>query len=152
MGAALAFGPIFVQRFTHGAPVSVTLLAARGRACALCLNAQNVTLGAVSAYRGGVTGSDHPRRDEVFRVAREAAALVPGLHGLVGVDLVAGDDACEVLEINARVTTPVLGLRRALALDLAAAWWTACVDGVLPVGPVRVRRPVPFAAEGADES
>ena len=143
-------GPVLVQRLEPGEAMSVSLLAVGGRACALCLNAQDVVLGPSASYRGGTAGVDHGLRDVAFLVARDAVELVPGLTGLVGVDLIVGAGGCRVLEINPRVTTPVLALPRALQLDLAPALWRACVDGVLPPGPVAVRRPVPFSVEGHD--
>lgn len=140
-------GPVVVQRLVEGMPASVTLLAAGGRAAALSLNGQDVALGATSAYRGGIAGIDHPRRERAFAVAREVVRLVPGLRGFVGVDLVIGDGGCSVLEVNPRVTTPVLGLARALRLDLAEALWRACVDAALPAEPVPAGDPAPFPVE-----
>lgn len=142
-----ASGPILVQSFVDGDPVSVSLLVAHGRSRVLGLNSQHTLPGAPFVYRGGVAGIRHPRHDEACRLARAAVALVHGLKGYVGVDLVLGEQGCSVIEINARLTTSFLGLRRALDLDLAEALWTACADGRLP-GPVRVLRPVSFAVEG----
>jgi predicted ATP-grasp superfamily ATP-dependent carboligase len=138
--------PVLLQEYVDGTAVSVSLLAARGRAQVLALNSQDVRPGKPFTYRGGVSGIGHERGDEARELACAAVSLVPGLRGLVGVDLVIGEKGCSLIEVNARVTTSIVGLRMALDLDLAEAVWRACRYGRLPKR-VRVRRPVGFAVE-----
>ena len=47
----------------------------------------------------------------VIELARRAVEVVPGLQGYVGVDLVLGEHP-QVIEINPRLTTSYVGLRR----------------------------------------
>ena len=87
----------------------------------------------------------HPRRAEACELAQRAVALVPGLRGYVGVDLVLGEETCWLIEINPRVTTSYVGLRRVVGLNMAAAIWRACRDGSLPAWrPFRL----PLPSEG----
>jgi predicted ATP-grasp superfamily ATP-dependent carboligase len=125
---------VLVQRYVDGTPASVALLVSGGRSVPLGLSHQRVRLGAPCEYLGGVACPGSPT-DEAFRVARGAVAAVPGLRGFVGVDMVLTDAGCSVVEINPRVTTSYLGLRRALPINLAEWIWRACSQGRLPCSP-----------------
>ena len=123
---------ILVQKYASGSAASVSLLVADGRSTVLSLNEQRVRAGIPFAYDGGVASWPHPRRAEACELAQRAVALVPGLRGYVGVDLVFGEETCWLIEINPRVTTSYVGLRRVVGLNMAAAIWRACRDGSLP--------------------
>ncbi len=123
---------VLVQRYVTGQAASVSLLVAGGRSVALSLNGQRVRAGAPFAYDGGVASLPHPRSAEAQALARRAVALIPGLCGYVGVDLVLGEDTCWLLEVNPRPTTSYVGLRRVIGLNMAAAIWDACREGTLP--------------------
>jgi predicted ATP-grasp superfamily ATP-dependent carboligase len=142
-------GSLLLQDYVDGAAVSVSLLVAEGRAQVLALNSQDVRAGTPYTYRGGVSGIEHERGEEACELARAAVSLVPGLRGLVGVDLVIGEHGCSLIEVNARVTTSIVGLGKAIDLDVAAAVWRACRHGELPKR-VGVRRPVSFTVESSD--
>jgi predicted ATP-grasp superfamily ATP-dependent carboligase len=131
-GGLRAAEAVLLQRYAPGTAASVSLLVAGGRALPLSLNRQDVRPGIPFSYRGGAAGLRHERVEEAFALAQRAAALVPGLRGYVGVDLVLGPERCSLIEINARMTTSYVGLRRVVDIDLAAAVWRACRDGVLP--------------------
>jgi hypothetical protein len=124
--------PVLVQRYVEGTAASVSLLVADGRSTALSLNGQRVHAGIPFAYDGGVASLSHPRRAEACELAQRAVALVPGLQGYVGVDLVLGEETCWLIEINPRPTTSYVGLRRVIDLNMAEAIWHACRDGSLP--------------------
>ena len=126
-----------------GSAASVSLLVAGGRSTVLSLNEQRVRAGIPFAYDGGVASWPHPRRAEACELAQRAVALVPGLQGYVGVDLVLGEETCWLIEINPRVTTSYVGLRRVVDLNMAAAIWRACRDGSLPAA-VAVPPPAAF--------
>lgn len=142
---------VLVQRYVEGQAASVSLLAARGRSVALSLNGQQVLAGVPFAYDGGVASLPHPRSAEARRLARKAVALVPGLCGYVGVDLVLGEETCWLIEINPRPTTSYVGLRRVIGLNMTAAVWDACRDGVLP-DDIAAPAPATFGAGWGDEA
>jgi len=157
LGAALrqpalrAAASVLVQRYVEGTAASVSLLVADGRSTALSLNGQWVRAGIPFAYDGGVAALPHPRRAEACELAQRAVALVPGLQGYVGVDLVLGEETCWLIEINPRPTTSYVGLRRVIDLNMGAANWRACRDGALPAA-VTVPPPAAFGRGWADDS
>ncbi|MFO0928109.1 MAG: ATP-grasp domain-containing protein [Gemmataceae bacterium] len=68
-------------------------------------------------YAGGAVPVA-PADDALVRAASERAiAAVPGLAGYVGVDVVIADGAAWVIEINPRLTTSYVGLRRLAAFN-----------------------------------
>jgi hypothetical protein len=142
---------VLVQRYVGGTPASVSLLVAGGRSTVLSLNGQRVSAGIPFAYDGGVASWPHPRREEACELAQRAVALVPGLKGYVGVDLVLGEETCWLIEINPRPTTSYVGLRRVIDLNMAEAIWHACRDGDLPAA-VPVPPPAAFGRGWADDS
>jgi predicted ATP-grasp superfamily ATP-dependent carboligase len=123
---------IILQSFIVGTHASVSLLIAEGRALALSLNGQNIESGCPFAYRGGIVPLTHPAAARAFEVAQAAVGLVPGLQGYVGVDLVLTQEEALLIEINPRLTTSYIGLRRVLQFNLAQAIWNACRQGKLP--------------------
>ena len=138
-----------MQRYVEGIAASVSLLVAGERSTVLSLNKQRVRAGIPFAYDGGVAAVDHPRRREACELAQRAVALVPGLRGYVGVDVVLGEDRTWLIEINPRPTTSYVGLRRVIDLNMAAAIWRACTEGVLPAAP-SVTSPCVFARRWTD--
>ncbi|GBC83888.1 D-alanine--D-alanine ligase [bacterium HR11] len=124
---------ILLQRLVPGDHASVSLLVTDdGRVRPLSLNGQRVVPGCPFTYRGGVVPLQHPLRVRAFEVAEAAVRQVPGLRGYVGVDLVLADGEAWLMEINPRLTTSYIGLRRVVPYNLARAIWAACREGRLP--------------------
>jgi predicted ATP-grasp superfamily ATP-dependent carboligase len=124
--------PILLQPYLDGEHASVSLLVARGRARALSLNRQDIVPGKPFSYRGGSLPLRHPAEASALAVAEAAAEAVPGLEGYAGVDLVLYGGQAWAIELNPRLTTSYLGLRQVLDINLPAAIWAACVEGILP--------------------
>jgi tyramine---L-glutamate ligase len=142
---------ILVQEYASGSAASVSLLVADGSSTVLSLNEQRVRPGVPFAYDGGIASWPHPRRAEASELGQRAAALVPGLRGYVGVDLILGEETCWLIEINPRLTTSYVGLRRVAGLNMAEAIWRACRDGSLPAS-VAVPSLAAFGKEWVDEA
>ncbi|MCL4367875.1 MAG: ATP-grasp domain-containing protein [Actinobacteria bacterium] len=123
---------LLLQRYIDGAHASVSLLVTGGDSVPLSLNEQWVQAGIPFVFRGGVAAISHDLRAQALDLARRAAALVPGLQGYVGVDLMLTEKRCSLIEINPRPTTSYVGVRRVVDINLAEAIWRACRDGVLP--------------------
>lgn len=123
---------LLLQRYVDGASASVSLLVAGEDSVALSLNEQWVEAGIPFVYRGGVASIHHDRRAQALDLARRAVALVPGLQGYVGVDLVVTEDGCSLIEINPRPTTSYVGVRQVVDINLAEAIWRACQKGFIP--------------------
>ena len=101
-------------------------------------------------YRGGAIISDEHLAARAHSLAARALAALPPAHGFVGVDLVLGDcpegGADVVIEINPRLTTSYVGLRRAVAENLATALIEACL-GRSPVVTL-ADRSIEFSSDG----
>ena len=133
------------------------LVDAAGRATCLGVGRQRI---AISRSRFQYRGGHMPTRDPVRieragELAGRALAAIPGLLGLVGIDLIAPlhDGALTVLEINPRPTTSVVGLLRHLAPGALARAWLDAVDGRSGAGDgladiVHAGRPAAFNADG----
>ncbi len=138
---------LLLQRYVEGTHASVSLLVAGGHSVLISLNEQWVRPGIPFVYRGGMASIAHGRRAEAIDLARRAVALVPGLQGYVGVDLILAEEGCTLLEINPRVTTSYVGVRRVVDVNPAEAIWRACGEGVLPE-TIATEGEASFAKEG----
>lgn len=124
-----------VQAHVPGVHASASLLVSGGRAVGLSLNGQRMHLeGDRYRYEGGRVPLLHPLGGRALAVACAAAEAIPGLGGYVGVDLVLADREAYVIEVNPRVTTAYVGLRRVYPANLAAAILDAA-RGRLPQAP-----------------
>ncbi len=123
---------VLMQSLARGIPASVSLLASDRDCLPLSLNLQIMDEGNRFRYAGSRVPFDHPARPLAMRAARAAVLAIPGLRGYVGVDLVLGEDAVRCIEINPRLTTSYIALRRVAKLNLAHSIWDACMAGKLP--------------------
>jgi tyramine---L-glutamate ligase len=144
-------GRLVLQRYVRGVAASVSLLADGRRAVVLTTNAQSMRrlAGPSSrpfAYRGGTTPLDHPLAKRAGEEAVRACEAIPGLRGYVGVDLVLTKSEAVVIEVNPRLTTAYLGVRSALAENVAALAIAACAGSLREPSPAR--RSVRFSASG----
>ncbi len=123
---------ILLQRFVTGNHLSVSLLASEAQVLPLSLNGQCIETGHPFHYQGGIVPYPHPAEKQALELARLAANLLPGLRGYFGIDLVLSQQGAYLIEINPRLTTSYIGLRRVLQVNLAQLIWDACLQGILP--------------------
>jgi tyramine---L-glutamate ligase len=135
-----------LQRYLEGRHFSVSMLVSRTDAVPLSLNEQHIRIGSSFAYQGGRIVETNLRGHPASEMARQAVALVPGLRGWVGVDMVLSEEKWYVIEINPRITTAYVGLRQAVAVNLAEAIWRVCRNGDFPA-PVTLDKKVIFNKE-----
>ncbi|MFZ5790387.1 MAG: ATP-grasp domain-containing protein [Pseudomonadota bacterium] len=110
-----------IQPYLPGAAASLSLLCCDGQVALLSCNSQDVCIeGGRFHYRGGVVGGAEDRRAVYEPLAARIATALPDLWGHAGIDLVEASDGPVVLEINPRLTTSYVGLRRALGANPAA--------------------------------
>ncbi len=123
---------ILLQQYVAGTHASVSLLVSPSGVLPLSLNEQRVSVGTPFHYEGGTIPLKHRREPLAMDCARRAVSLVPGLRGYVGVDMVLTEDQVFVIEINPRLTTSYVGLRRVININLAEAVRNACIEDTLP--------------------
>lgn len=132
-GTGAAAGMV-VQPYVPGEAASLSVLCREGRAWLLSVNAQRIAIGpdGVFAYHGSGVGALARRADELRPLAAAVAAALPGLWGYIGIDVVLGADGPQVVDVNPRLTTSYVGLRRALGVN-PAGLVLALLDGEPPV-------------------
>jgi tyramine---L-glutamate ligase len=126
---------VIAQEFIEGIPVSVSILSTGAEALPVSLNLQDITLATPcedSTYNGGLVPFEHPLRDEAFSAAKRLVESFGYLRGYVGVDMVLTKDKAFVIEINSRLTTSYVGLRKVTYFNLAEAIIKAVVKNELP--------------------
>jgi tyramine---L-glutamate ligase len=124
--------PFFlIQDYVEGDCCSVSLLTDGQEAIPVSLNLQKININnSYVNYNGGKTPLEHPLKDEAFSVAKKSVESIKGLRGYVGVDLILGDDVY-LVEINSRITTPYIALRKLVNFNLGQAVLDAA-QGILP--------------------
>ena len=115
---------LLVQEFITGSAASVSLFSTSSEAVPISLNHQNITIEtpeASSSYEGGSVPFDNTLQTEAFEVSKKIVKSLPGLRGYVGVDFILTDEMAVALEINPRLTTSYVGLRKVTNFNLAQA-------------------------------
>ncbi len=156
--ALRAYDRLLIQPYRAGLVCSASfLMGPDGQAHLLAVGRQRIAVreGGQVEYRGGELPIPFETQDlsPVYRVLE----LIPGLFGFVGVDFVVVEatGAVEVIEINPRVTTSIVGLVRLARSGTIARAWLKLVepddrfDMSLEVGKIATAPPVRFAADGS---
>lgn len=123
------------QKMIRGEAASVCVISTGDKAVAVALNKQFVTLGLPdeeSGYYGGAVPFDHILEDVALRAAEKAVEATGGLKGYVGVDIILTDEGPVVMEINPRLTTSYVGLRRVVNFNPAETIIDAVTNRKLP--------------------
>lgn len=114
-----------IERFIDGEPLSVSLLCVRGSAELLSVNRQRIEIDARGriGFHGveiAVEAIDGARAQRLQDLASRVANALPGLFGIVGIDLVwHRSRGPVVIEVNPRPTTSYVGLSARLGRNLA---------------------------------
>jgi predicted ATP-grasp superfamily ATP-dependent carboligase len=109
-----------VQPFVPGRPISLSILAQHGSAWLLTCNTQDIRRSEAGfAYQGGIVGGAEDLRRVLTAIAEAIGAALPSLWGYVGIDLVVCEDGPVLLEINPRLTSSYLGLRKSIGMNPA---------------------------------
>jgi predicted ATP-grasp superfamily ATP-dependent carboligase len=96
-------------------------------------------------FRGSIVGGLEQRRPHLEPVAVMVAAAMPDLWGYVGIDFIDSAAGPLVLEVNPRLTTSYVGLRRAIGLNPAEL-----VLGLIDQDLGAIERPLRVEAERVD--
>jgi predicted ATP-grasp superfamily ATP-dependent carboligase len=123
------------QEFVKGESASVSLISTGDEALPISFNKQNVSLrtpDSASTYHGGFVPLDNPLRREAFAMAKRVVESIRGLVGYVGVDFVLTEKKPVLIELNPRLTTSYVGLRKVVGLNPAKAIVDAVTKHKLP--------------------
>jgi len=123
------------QEVVRGEAVSACVISTGDKAVAVTLNRQSVKLASPyeeSGYCGGAVPFEHSLEREALKSAERAAEGIGGLKGYVGVDMILTEDEAVVLEVNPRLTTSYVGLRRVTNFNPAEAIVDAVIGRKLP--------------------
>ncbi len=124
-----------VQEYIRGIPASVSLISTGYKALPISLNKQTLLLSGPeknSSFKGGLVPFFSNYIDEAFRIARETVEPILDLKGYIGVDLVLTERGPVVVEVNPRLTTSYVGLRRAVNINIGKAILDAVLQKALP--------------------
>ncbi|SNB78393.1 Predicted ATP-dependent carboligase, ATP-grasp superfamily [Arboricoccus pini] len=109
---------MILEPLVEGVPLSLTLLCAEGEAWLLTANRQLVRMEAERfVFDGLLVGGAEQKRPAMETLAGRIARAMPGLWGLVGVDLIDTFAGPVVIEVNPRPTTAYAALHRALGIN-----------------------------------
>ena len=108
------------QPWCEGPSLSLSIICHDGKARLLSCNQQHVRRHDSRLDLEGITVNALDDALGIYsNIARRISAVMPGLHGYVGVDLISTEAGPIVLEINPRLTTSYCGLREALGVNPA---------------------------------
>ena len=123
--------PYFImQNYIEGVSCSVSLLSNGKNAVSLSLNAQNIIKDNGFGYSGGYVPLNHRLSQKARDIAEKTVESIPGIKGYVGVDLILNDKV-HVVEVNSRITTPYIALKKIINFNLGKAIINS-VNGKLP--------------------
>jgi len=117
------------EEFIPGQSASVAILSGGTNLCLLQPMTQSVSfdLQGCACYNGGGSclTEEQQKRAQIWAV--QVWAVMPNSFGYIGIDLILGEAADgsldTVIEVNPRLTTSYIGLRRATHQSLADAMW-----------------------------
>lgn len=123
------------QKFIEGQPASVSVISTGTKAESVSLNKQFVNLTGPDnepKYSGGVVPLDHELKKNSLRDAKHLVEAFNGLKGYVGVDIILTNEEVVIMEVNPRLTTSYIGLRKIVNFNIAEAITKATIQRSLP--------------------
>lgn len=128
------------QPWYEGPSLSLSTICQDGKSVLLSCNRQHVRRHDSRLELEGITvNALDDALGTYSNIARRIAAVMPGLRGYVGVDLISTETDSIVLEVNPRLTTSYCGLRDALGFNPAELVISSTCDTALlalPISPL----------------
>ena len=126
-----------IQEYLAGKPASISMICYQGNAQLLACNKQIFSFDPCISGRKGVLKelvvNGLIEQWALFNtIAQNIAKADKGLLGYVGVDLIVTESGAVVVEINPRLTTSYIGLRRSLSLNPAELILSIWQNGTMP--------------------
>ncbi|MFG1395433.1 ATP-grasp domain-containing protein [Roseixanthobacter pseudopolyaromaticivorans] len=127
---------LIVQPYVAGVAASLTVLCRPDGVTLLTANLQELAEDEGRLSLTGLTVGCLPDADGKFAaLARAVVAAIPGLSGIIGIDLIMTEDGPVVVEVNPRITTSYAGLHASLGINPAAFLPELIRDGRPPAVP-----------------
>ncbi len=127
-----------MQHYIHGVHASVSVMTDGVRSLPLTLNRQEIRGRNRLSYHGGRVPLDHPLSSLAFRRAEQVVTAISGLKGYVGLDMVLTERDAVLIEVNPRLTTSYVGIRRILGQNLGAMIIGAAMGNLPDPGTIEV--------------
>ncbi|MFS8036312.1 ATP-grasp domain-containing protein [Xanthobacter sp. AM11] len=109
-----------IQPYVAGEAASLTVLMRGGEAQLLCANRQHIREVEGRLFLAGLgVGAIADDDGRLARLAQQVANAIPGLAGIVGMDVILTAAGPVVVEVNPRLTTAYAGLAAALGINPA---------------------------------
>ncbi len=109
-----------IQLFIKGKHASLVMLCMQGKTWLISANRQLIFNKNNELQFNGIIVNGYAQHQAVFsRIAEYLAEKLPGLNGLVGVDIVFTEKMASIIEINPRVTTSYVGLSQSIGQNPA---------------------------------
>ena len=127
---------VLAQEWIKGTNVSISLLSSGDKAVAISLNKQNIIIANpdnLSEYIGGIVPFESPLKNKAFDLAEKIVESIKGLIGFIGIDLILTNNDVVIIEINPRITTSYIGLRKVTNINLAQALINCYFEKNIPV-------------------
>ncbi len=128
-------GEVIAQEYVEGVHASISAIGGVDGAILVSVNLQLLTLSpplGESTYLGGFSPYRELDWGEVEELVQSVWKAIPGLRGFFGIDLVFGKESPKIVEVNPRLTTPYVVLRRICRQNLAELVVEAVVEEKLP--------------------
>lgn len=125
-------GSILLQEYIRGEHLSVSILSTGKNFLLLSLNRQHIEEGMPFRYNGGEIMPAPGKGDDLHNLIGRILNIIPGLKGYFGIDLIKTGAGYKIIEINPRLTTSYVGLRKVININLAGAMFNAVTNGILP--------------------
>jgi len=126
-----------IQEYVPGVPASLSMICYQGKAQLLACNKQIFSFNPDSLIAKGelkelIVNGMLEQWSLFNAIAKNIARADTGLWGYIGVDLIIAKTGAIVVEINPRLTTSYVGLRRSLSLNPAELILSIWQNGAIP--------------------
>ncbi|MFG1423766.1 ATP-grasp domain-containing protein [Roseixanthobacter liquoris] len=127
---------LIVQPYVAGVAASLSILCRPDGTTLLTANLQEIAEDAGHLSLTGLTVGCLPDADGTLAaLARAVVAAIPGLSGIIGIDVILTEEGPVVVEVNPRITTSYAGLHASLGINPAAFLPELIRDGRPPALP-----------------
>ncbi len=115
-------GITMIQQYLSGEQISLTVLLTDTYCELLAINQQLINnidnrLSLVELKINAFWNSTQLSTSKLTTLIQQLKSAIPGLKGLIGIDIVVNDDEINIIDINPRITTSYVGLSTSLAIN-----------------------------------